>query len=193
MIDVIVNSNEITDLVSRLYGVAADDAPRIIALAARDLTTAHLTGIANKRHHSPYRNFYQDAADAAEAKFDNASASVEIPHTGLALRYYGGTVRPSGRISLITGKPIERLAIPIKGSGAEGKTPGDFKGVFFIKGRYSGKSFLAGKKPNGMIGLIFALVPKTRHTADKSILPTTEEYNDVAVNALTQLLEELDR
>lgn len=195
MLDVIVNSNEITDLISRLYGAAEADAPLVIATAASDRTKAHLKGVSSKRHRAgSIRDYYADAAESVEPQVDGRTAAIEISHTGFALRYYGGTVRPSGRISAVTGRPIKRLAIPIKGSEAErgGKHPGDFDDMFFIKGRKQGTGFLAGKKSNGMIGLLFGLYVKTEHKADKSILPTTAEYNDAAVEALEQLLEEQD-
>ncbi len=194
MLEVIVNTEEITALFSRLHGAAEKDAPRVVAESAAELTRRHLEGVASRRHRSHVkRNYYLEARDSVVHDHDGSSAWVEIPHVGFALRYYGGTVRPSGRVSAITGRPIKRLAIPLSGSEAEGKTPGDFDDAFVIKGRRKGTALLAGRKGNGMIGLLFALVKKTEHKADLSVLPTASEYNNAAVEALETLIQEQDK
>jgi hypothetical protein len=96
-------------------------------------------------------------------------------------------------VSLITGRPIKRLAIPLSGSEAEGKTPGEFKNAFVVKGRRRGSLLLAGKKGNGMIGLLFALVEKTEHKADKSILPEERDYQSAVEKSLNKLIDEVSK
>jgi len=195
MIEFFVNQNnrEVKELLIKLSAALRSDAPAIIAETGAKLTRSHITGIARSRHRSRApRNFYQDAADSVVSRVVTDGAEISIPHIGFALRYHGGTVRPSGRISAITGRPIKRLAIPFSGSEAEGKNPGDFDNVFFVKGR-NGKGFLAAKKGSGMIGMLFALVLKTEHDPDPSILPKDSDYQTNAEHALNALIKEVTR
>jgi len=193
MLKIIVNSDAVTELFSKLYGAAAEKGTEVVAEAAAELTRTHIDGIAGKRHRSRSpRNYYAEAAASVIREWDDNTATVSIPHAGFALRYYGGTVRPSGRTSLITGKPIRRLAIPISGSPAEGKTPGDFKDIFFLKSK-KGNGLLAQDKGNGLISVLFSLHDKTEHEEDKSILPTDAEYDAAVVKAIETLIEEQDR
>lgn len=193
MISLLVNSDSgsLSAYVTRLR-LALRGAPvaRVLAEAGADVTRSHLYGLASSRHRKGQGlNFYARAADAVVAEPVSGGAEVTVPHVGLALRYYGGTVRPSGRISQITGRPIRRLAVPIPGKGAEGKTPGEFEGLFLIRSR-RGNALLAGKKANGMVGLLFMLLPKTVHKADKTVLPKDSEYLEACQGALIELLEE---
>ena len=168
-----------------------DGANRVVAEAGADTTREHLRDLARTRHRPGVaQNFYDRAANAVVSGTTSQGAVVTIPHEGLALRYYGGTVRPSGRVSLVTGRPITRLAVPITGKGAEGKTPGDFKDLFVIASRRSGKAVLAGRKPGGKVGILFALVKSTRHTADKGVMPADTDYERAASDALDELLTE---
>lgn len=43
-------------------------------------------------------------------------ATIDITHTGVRLQWLGGTVRPTGRRSEVTGRPIRSLLIPFKDS-----------------------------------------------------------------------------
>lgn len=194
MISLLVNSDSgsLSAYVTRLrLALRGTTASRVLAEAGADLTREHLYGLASSRHRKGQGlNFYARAADAVVAEPVSGGAEVTIPHVGLALRYFGGTVRASGRISQVTGRPIRMLAIPKKGSEAEGKTPGEFGDLFVVASRRSGKAVLAGRKANGMVAVLFFLTPKTTHKPDKSVLPTDAAYLDACKDALTGLLEE---
>ncbi len=185
------DSRDLSAYITRLrLALRGAPAARVVAEAGADATRSHLYGLANSRHRQAQRlNFYARAADAVVAEPVTGGAEITISHTGLALRYFGGTVRPSGRTSLVTGRPIRRLAVPIPGKGAEGKTPAEFSNLFMIRSK-GGNALLAGKKPNGMVGLLFMLLAKTVHKADKSVLPTDDAYRAAAQDALAELLEE---
>ena len=196
MIELMVNidNREVAKLLKALPERYRQHAPMVVAEAGAELTRAHLSTVATTRHRSFSRhNYYADAARSVVSKTVPEGAEIAIPHVGFALRYEGGTVVPSGRISLITGRPIRKLAIPLKGSPAEGKTPGEFGELFVIKGRKRGTAFLAGKKSNGMIGLLFGLYDKTKHTADASILPTEGAYQAASEAAVNTLINEVTR
>lgn len=194
MIDISVNLDErgLRGFVRSLqWALQGPEASEVVGEACADLTRDHLRGLSARRHRSGLpHSFYARAADAVVSEPVRNGAAVTISHEGLALRYYGGTVRPSGRVSLVTGRPITRLAIPKKGSGAEGKTPGDYKDLFVIASRRSGKAVLAGRKPGGKVGILFALVKSTRHTADKGVMPADADYERAASDALDELLTE---
>lgn len=193
MITLSVNtdSREVQAVLRRLRrDLQGGAAARVVAEAGADVTRGHLFGLAAARHRRGQpQNFYARAADSVVARALADGAEITVPHTGLALRYYGGTVRPSGRVSLVTGRPIRRLAVPIPGKGAEGKTPAEFDGLFMIRSK-GGNALLAGRKANGMVGLLFMLLPKTEHRPDKGVLPGDDEYRSAAAEALTLLLEE---
>lgn len=164
----------------------------VIAEAAAEKAREHLRELSASRHRPTQRNsFYLRAADAVLAQSDNTEAVVAIPHTGLALRYYGGTVRPSGRTSLITGKPISHLAIPRAGTEAEGKTPYDFRGRLSLIITARKKAYLGKEEPDGSFTPLFWLVKESKHDADKNVLPTTDEFRAAAVEALEEFAEEV--
>lgn len=58
------------------------------------------------------RSYWHEAAKHVETSANEAGAVVSINHRGVRLHFYGGTVKPTGRISNVTGKPIKRLLIP---------------------------------------------------------------------------------
>ena len=180
--------------VRRLVGTYSGPACEVVAEAAADLTRSHFRELSQDRHRaSQPRNYYQLAADAVEFKAVDGGAEVTIPHTGIALRYFGGTVRPSGRISLVTGKPITRLAVPFSGSEAEGKTPGEFADLFVLSsalGKSTGKAVLARKTSSGGFVALFALLAKTEHEPNETILPENAEYEETAVSAIREMIEE---
>jgi len=172
------------------------DANEIAAEAAAEKTRDHLRALHGTRHRpGSGRSFYLRAADAVVTGATADEGKVEIDHTGLALRYYGGDVEPSGKISLITGKPIRHLAIPRQGSEAEGKTPYDFKNENLELGFGKKGTLYLGKRESGgkRISALFWLVDSTHHEEDKTVLPTHAELADAAVDALSEYVEEVNR
>jgi hypothetical protein len=164
-------------------------ASAVMGEACAELTRAHLFRLAARRHRPGMpHNFYARAAGAVVSEPVYGGAQVIIPHEGLALRYYGGTVRPSGRISLVTGRPIRRLAVPKKGSGAQGKTPAEFKDLFVLK--LKRKAVLAVRGPGGMVRVLFRLLERTEHKPDPSVMPTDAEFRKAGAEALDELLAE---
>ncbi len=59
------------------------------------------------------RRFWKEAADSVQVEpGNNGTLNVQIFKRGVHLRYAGGTVKPTGQISELTGKPIKSLLIP---------------------------------------------------------------------------------
>lgn len=76
------------------------------AHAVASLVRSHL-------HNLPGKSFYKQAADSVSVTSHLNSYSVTISQPGIALQFFGGTVRPSGRISSVTGRPTRALLIPL--------------------------------------------------------------------------------
>lgn len=55
------------------------------------------------------------------AKADAESAEINIAQRGVHLQWQGGTVRPTGNTSEVTGKPTKNLLIPVGNSPLKGK------------------------------------------------------------------------
>ena len=123
--------------------------------------------------------------------FSATSAIVEM-NRAIALRYFGGTVRPTG------GKKF--LTIPVNAK-AYGKSARSFPNLFVF--RYAGdgpngKVFLAmqDRKGDGVgpwkkdkLTLMYLLIRSTKHKADKSVLPTAERIKQVMSEAISAYLK----
>lgn len=147
------------------------------------------------------RKFWQEAAEAVHVKPQpgengTARARIEILKRGVALRFFGGEVKPRGNISELTGKPTRSLLIPGKELRANGgdlidvvKNP---KKLHVIKTK-AGKVLLVedipGKKgKEDEIRIHGQLVKRTVHKPNPRVLPTVEQMQAAArTGAETQL------
>jgi hypothetical protein len=187
MLTITLDNQEARQAIADAVGKAKPSrVAKIVAKSSETFVAAHLFNLSNTRHKAGHMfNFYAAAADAVSSETYEGDALVRIQHEGLALRYFGGIVKPSGRPSLVTGRPIRMLSLPASPE-AEQHTPGDFSGLFLIKSRKLGKAYLAGKKSNGMIGILFRLVPQTVHKADATVLPSAGALTENAVMAIME-------
>ena len=92
----------------------------VVAEAGADVVRDHLVNLSRTRHRPNQKiNYYLQAADSVIRETSGGDAVIRIPHTGMAQRYHGGDIVPSGRPSPVTGKPVTRLAgrvvIPVAG------------------------------------------------------------------------------
>lgn len=160
------------------------------------------------------KSFYQDAAaatDIAEVTETSATIIVARNHRGFALQLFGGTVKPTGRISEITKKPIKNLSIPNgknKGPIIERKNGKPLAYVPLMKGgKLTGmlvpginKQITRGKN-KGKIrvqpipGAIpeYWLVAYTEHKPHPDLLPTEDEMYEVAREALISGAERIGK
>ncbi len=139
------------------------------------------------------RKFWQDAAASVHvspqaSEGGTARARIEILKQGVALRYFGGVVRPRGNISELTGRPTKSLLIPGKELRATGgdlidvvKNP---KKLHVIKTK-AGKVLLVedipGKKgKEDEIRIHGQLVKRTVHKPNPRVLPTVEQMQAAA-------------
>ena len=195
MIAMVVNiqDNGAREFLSALHmSLAGESANAVAAEAAAERTREHFKALSASRHRpGSSKDYYQNAVEAVVSSADASSGKVSIDYTGLALRRYGGEVKPSGKTSLITGKPIRRLAVPKEGSEAEGRTPYDFRGKVSLVVTKRKKAFLGKPEADGSFSPLFWLVETTHHDPDPSVLPTDDDFYSAVKTALSDLVEEL--
>lgn len=186
MVEVAMSTKGVEELRKLFASVSPSEACLLVAEAAAEQTRGHLTEVASQRHRSRSRtNFYQRASESVLGESDDGSATITIPHVGMSLRYYGGVVKPSGKVSLATGKPIRKLAIPVEGSEGEVKTTSEFKDIFFCLTKDK-KALLVSKQ----YGPVFHLVDKAEMTPDKTVLPSSDSYILASLEVIQEYVQE---
>lgn len=113
------------------------------------------------------KRFWQEASQAIYKKNTDSSATVAVKKVGVALQYYGGTVRP---------KNGKNLAIPLK-SEFFGRNPREitYKRLFtFGQRKAMGKRYLA-YKDGAAIRIAYLLTPKAVIKPHKDKFPTEAE------------------
>lgn len=161
--------------------------------AGADTVRAHFRDLAASRHRPGQRlNFWLAAAEAVTRETDGGDALIRVPQAGVAQRFYGGDILPSGRTSPVTGRPVRRLALGIPGTPGEGHIPADFPDLFLIlkkgsrKGGDKGGAFLARKRGDG-VQRLFTLLARVRQRPDPAVLPTEDELSAAAAEAILEL------
>ena len=175
--------------------VSPESAAKVCAEAGADVVRSHFVDLSRSRHRQGQRiNYYLQAADSVTSDADGGEAFVRIPHTGIAQRYYGGVISPSGRISPVTGKPVTRLAIGIKGTPGEGHTPADFADLFVSVRKGSkkdgdkGNAYLAVKSGES-VQYLFTLVTRVEQAAAPSVLPENGKILNAAADGILDLYD----
>jgi len=173
-----------TPAVRRLAAtLRSPESHEIIGRAGRNVTKRYMEALGRLRHRPTSRfDFYGRAARKTNYRVIANGAVVAIAHEGIAQRYYGGWLRPSGRPSKATGRPITRIAIPRKGSEAEGKTPAEFTDLFVVSkktgfGGAKAGGFLA-RKEGRRIRILFWLRRAVYQKPDSSVLPSESDLWD---------------
>lgn len=167
--------------------------------AARNVIRTHLLGVNRTRPNAlggPRTNFYASAARGTQFRVQGDTVIVSINQVGIALRYFGGTVRPRLR------KYLTIPAIP----EAHGKRASEFNGLSFAFERHprfgvmmpalvQGAASLLGfrRGPRGtrarFIGerrrrVVFWLVKSATFKADPTVLPHDEQIAAAAASAI---------
>ncbi len=137
---------------------------KIMAASGAKVVKAHFTKLDQQRHRQTTGfHFYARAAKATSHEVRGSKAVVRIDHEGIALRRFGGTIRP--RVAKYLTIPVAPIA-----HGRRVREFGD--AVTWIINRRTGKGVvtLGGR-------VIFALTKESKHKADKSVLPTDREIS----------------
>ena len=161
---------------------------------------------------APKSNYYGRAADGTSFTIDPGGATVSISGIeapGIALHYYGGTVKPGVNPSSATGKPTKYLTIPVSPE-AYGHPASDFDDLVMLWGR-NGPWGLARKsltkkqlrliKSRGYTGesltgdsageLMYILVKEATIQPNPEVLPDEDEITVACNNAMSDYMENL--
>jgi hypothetical protein len=148
---------------------------KVIAKAAAEEVKDNFVALDRARHRGGSFNFYGRAALATSSGVQGKAAYVSIDHEGIALRRFGGTVRP---------RTAKFLSIPAIDE-AQGKRAREFSGLHFRRNA-SGN----GGRLCDVGGRVFYwLVEQSTHQPDPSVLPTDAEITEAATDALKEWVE----
>ncbi len=190
-ISVNINDNGVSAALAGLAGRLADRTGlhQRMGNAVEASVIAHLLGLPGER-------FYGQAAESTQVEASDGEAVVSIRKRGMALRYYGGVVRPSGKTSEVTGKPIRSLSVPVvkglppiaeygsplafiprRGGGATVGYLVEGERYTVARGKRKGQQAV---RPVGNGSLMYVLRRQTTHEPDAKVLPTMEALTTAA-------------
>jgi hypothetical protein len=184
-----VSDRKVRQFVREMKGALGDDNVKHVAgRAGVNVLRDHLFDLDRTRRNSMggrRSHFFAHAGRATNYSLVTAGVSLNINHAGIALRYFGGTVRPvNSRL----------LAIPADKS-THGTRPREHNNLVLVMFGDSGigalmershseisigkKGVTRGRTVRGRNRAIkFWLVPETEHDPDPTVLPTTGELLD---------------
>lgn len=159
----------------------------------RSLVEDHFDGL-------PSRRFWKEAADSVQVEpGSNGTVNINIYKRGVHLRYAGGTVKPSGQISELTGRPIRSLLIP--GPRTAMRTQGldlydvvkDPRRVHTIK-NHAGRVYLVedAEQEGQKMRYLGRLVKQTTHSPDPTVLPSEQDMQEAAAAGANFILKDLE-
>lgn len=194
------NTQQVSQTLSRFAGLSGDEVAKQSVSPTRELTADHFfaygTAHPNRFKVTP-TGYWNKAGQATKSSSSGDTINIIVDEKGTpglvgVRRHYtgGGTIKPSGRISEITQKPIQYLTIPINGA-AHGKTVAMMKslGVMYRKGS---ALFLApqGAKRSDSDVAMFALKKSIGpQTPNPSIIPTPQQYFDTVALVVKNLTD----
>ena len=148
---------------------------KVMAKAASEVVKDNFVALDRSRHRSGTFHFYGRAARATSSGVQGRSAYVSIDHEGIALRRFGGTVKPRN------GKYLTIPAI----DAAHGKRAREFDDLHFRRNA-SGDS---GRLCDEGGRVFYWLVKQSTHKPDPSVLPTDGAIQEAAVDAVKEWVE----
>jgi hypothetical protein len=148
---------------------------KVIASKAATVVKDHFVALGRARHRGGSFNFYGRAARATSHGVSGQAAFVSIDQEGIALRRYGGTVRP---------RKGKYLTIPADKS-AHGKRAREFGNLHFRRNASGDSGRLCD--PAGRV--FYWLIKQSTHKPDPSVLPTDAEIQTAATAAMQDWVE----
>ena len=137
------------------------------------------------------RNYWHEAAKHVETSATQSGSEVSINHRGVRLHLYGGTVRPSGRTSAVTGKPIKKLLIPTDDSPLRKRGVALYElGLARDAVHREGSKLIADM--GGVPVVLGLLADKAEHKPDPSVLPGASEMNDALMRGASKAINKLE-
>lgn len=196
----------IRDMMARLRSddlkaIAGRAGANVVRYWLRTLDSSRANALGGRR-----TNFYGKAATATFSQPTADGAEVHTAATGILYQRFGGVLKPSGRISSVTGKAIVHLAIPARAE-AHGRLPSDFNNLLPMIRWRDGKRTVVGleeaqsqdisfgsmrkdgsrKLKRGAQrggGVMFWLVKSAQKGPDEDVLPPPDLVGDAVTLAL---------
>lgn len=132
----------------------------------------------------PKSNYWEDAASSTQTRIVAAEAVVSIHAPGIRLRRYGGNV---------DAKRGKAMAVPARPEVA-GIWPSEYSDrdkVFLVVRRSLATAWLAERKSDGHLRILWWLIKTARHNPDPSVLPPKSDLAAAAAAAVKSILPSL--
>jgi len=176
-------------------GIKAPEVQDIAGRAGVGVVRRHLRKLDRERPNAlgaRRTHFYAKAAESTH--FDRVTGGVQltVSHEGIAQRRYGGRIEPSGRTSSVTGKPIQRLAIPAVAE-AYNRNPADFQDLELIVFKRSKSAALArtGGQSGKDFRVYYWLVKSVKQDPDPGVMPSETAIAGSATGAINSYLNRI--
>jgi hypothetical protein len=155
--------------------------------------TEHFTALNNSRANKlggTRTNYWAQVGKDSITTVTGSSISVTFPTVGFRRHVMGGPpIRPTGRISVVTNKPIKFLTIPVN-AAAHGQTVASLKASKGVELYRVGGALKKQQGPTRSESdpTYFVLAKQTKAKApDPTLLPKDEVFIRAAEEALTEL------
>lgn len=144
---------------------------KVIGKSAAEVVKENFRKLDSQRHRGGSFHFYGRARQSTHHGVQGGSAFVAIDQEGIALRRFGGTVRPR------TGKYLTIPAI----DAAQGKRAREFHDLHFRKNRNDGGRLC---DPTGRV--FYWLVKQSTHQPDTDVLPSDADITKAVTADLAE-------
>jgi len=167
----------------------------------REITADHFYAYATahpNKFGATSTGYWANAGDNTVATSSGATVNIEVVEkvgkvVGVRRHYTGGgTIKPSGRISEITGKPIQYLTIPIN-AAAHGRTVASLMQRLGVDIYRKGSALFMhakGSDRSDSDTAVFALRKSVGpQTPNPAIIPTAQQYFETVATVVKKLTE----
>lgn len=183
----------------KFSGLTGEEVASASTEPTREITAKHFYSYATahpNKFGATSTGYWVNAGDNTVATSSGAVVNIEVVEkvgkvVGVRRHYTGGgTIKPSGRISEITGNPIQYLTIPINGA-AHGKTVAMMQALGVDLYRKGSALFAkSGQKRSDSDVAMFALKKSIGpQTPNPSIIPTPQQYFETVATVVKNITE----
>jgi len=199
-ISVTITKDEVTPAIAdRLAKTRPGRVANILRQPLETFTRVHLAANGTNKKGWPSTGFWEDASRSTIGEVADNGVLLRVQKIGVRQRFYGGTINPA---------KAKALAIPIS-PVSYGHLPREFPGLFLLvtkKGAYlvqrnqgfsakTGKlshstrqGGNAGRRLGSELTFLFKLSGGVNQKPDPSVIPSNDEYTEVAMAAIERSL-----
>lgn len=177
----------------------------ITRAAANDLTSLLKGHFIDRAQATNSRWYWGQAAERTEALHGDNASEITIKQKGVRLHYLGGTVKPTGKPSEVTGQPTKSLLIPTADSplSKRGVTLKELgvpnEQIHVLKSEKTGTTYLAWIRPpqgktsrsKPKVVPLGILVKQAVHKPDPTVLPTEAAISDTVKTSAVDVIHHL--